>query len=50
MSRIVDLHFFGGLSFEEAGEVLDVSARTAKREWRKARAFLHQALAAGAAP
>jgi RNA polymerase sigma factor (TIGR02999 family) len=48
LSRIVELHFFGGLSFEEAAEVLDVSARTVRRDWRKARAYLYQALSAGA--
>jgi RNA polymerase sigma factor (TIGR02999 family) len=44
LGRVVDLRFFGGLSFEEAGEVLDLSPRTVKREWRKARAFLLHAL------
>jgi RNA polymerase sigma factor (TIGR02999 family) len=43
-ARVVDLRFFGGLSFEEAGEALDLSPRTVKREWRKARAFLFNAL------
>ena len=37
-SRIVEMHFFGGLSFEEMGLVLGVSARTVKRDWRMARA------------
>jgi RNA polymerase sigma factor (TIGR02999 family) len=44
LGRVVDLHFFGGLSFEEMAEVLAVSPRTVKRDWRKARAFLLHAL------
>jgi RNA polymerase sigma factor (TIGR02999 family) len=47
-ARIVELKFFGGLTFESAAEVLDLSPRTVRREWRKARAFLYQALATGA--
>jgi len=31
---------FAGLSVEEAAALLDVSARTVKREWQKARTFL----------
>jgi RNA polymerase sigma-70 factor (ECF subfamily) len=41
LSRIVELRFFGGLSVEETAEILDSSPRTVKRDWRKARAFLH---------
>jgi RNA polymerase sigma factor (TIGR02999 family) len=48
LGRVVDLHFFGGLSFEEVADVLDVSARTVKRDWRKARAFLLHELGGGA--
>ncbi len=44
LSRIVELRFFGGLSVEETAEVLSLSARTVKRDWRKARALLYQAL------
>jgi RNA polymerase sigma factor (TIGR02999 family) len=44
LARVVDLRFFGGLSFDEAAEVLDLSARTVKREWRKARAYLFRSL------
>jgi RNA polymerase sigma-70 factor, ECF subfamily len=44
LGRVVELHFFGGLTFEEAAEVLALSPRTVKREWRKARAFLFRAL------
>ena len=46
-ARVVELKFFGGLTFESSAEVLDVSPRTIKREWRKARAFLYEALATG---
>lgn len=42
MSRVVELRFFGGLSVEETAESLEVSPTTVKREWRKARAFLHR--------
>jgi len=44
LARVVELRFFGGLSVEETAEVLDVSERTVKRDWRKARAFLYQVL------
>jgi len=39
-SRIVELRFFGGLSIEEMAEVLRISPRTVKRDWRVARAWL----------
>ncbi len=39
-SQIVELRFFGGLTIDEVAEVLDVSPRTVKREWRMARAWL----------
>ena len=42
--KIVELRFFGGLSVEETAEVLGVSTRTVKRDWRKARAFLQASL------
>jgi RNA polymerase sigma factor (TIGR02999 family) len=45
LARVVELRFFGGLSVEETAEVLDVDPRTVKRDWRKARAVLHRALA-----
>lgn len=42
--RLVELRYFAGLSFDEAAEVLGVSAATLKRDWRRARAFLFDAL------
>src|SRR5438105_3324741 len=43
-SRIVELRYFGGLSVEETAGLLGLSARTIKREWRWARAWLHREL------
>lgn len=40
LARLVELRFFAGLSFAEIGEVQGLTERTAKRDWRKARAFL----------
>ncbi len=39
-ARIVELHFFGGLTFEEIALVLECSERTVKRDWSMARAWL----------
>jgi RNA polymerase sigma factor (TIGR02999 family) len=39
--HIVELRFFAGLSVEETAEVLGVSARTVKRDWNMARAWLY---------
>ncbi len=37
---VVELHFFAGLTMEQAAEALEISPRTAYTEWRLARAFL----------
>jgi RNA polymerase sigma factor (TIGR02999 family) len=47
LARTVELRYFGGLSVEETAEVLGVSARTVKRDWRIARAFLYDAVKEG---
>ena len=39
-SRVIELRFFGGLSVEEAADVLHVSADTVKRDWRLAKLWL----------
>jgi len=39
-ASIVELRFFGGLTVEEAAEVVGVSPRTVKREWAAAKAWL----------
>lgn len=44
-SRVVELRYFGGLTIEEAAEVLGLSIDTVKRDWRMARAWLFSQLA-----
>jgi RNA polymerase sigma factor (TIGR02999 family) len=39
-AKIVELRFFAGMSEEEIGQVLGISARTVKRDWRAAKAWL----------
>lgn len=46
MAAIVKLRFFSGLSVEDTAKALDTSARTVKREWALARAWLFRALRA----
>ena len=41
-SRVVELRVFGGLTVEDTAEALGISARTVKREWSMAKAWLHQ--------
>lgn len=43
-SRIVELRYFVGLSLEETAAATDTSRATVVRQWRTARAWLHQRL------
>ena len=43
-AELVKLHYFAGLSLEEAGRSLGISHRTAKRHWAYARAWLYAAI------
>jgi RNA polymerase sigma-70 factor, ECF subfamily len=43
-SRLVELRYFGGLTSDEAAEVLGISPRTADREWEMARLWLFRVL------
>jgi RNA polymerase sigma factor (TIGR02999 family) len=41
-SRVVECRFFGELTIEETATALGVSARTVKRDWAMAQAWLHR--------
>lgn len=43
-ARIVEMKFFGGLTIEEIGEVLNISPATVKREWSTAKLLLYKML------
>jgi RNA polymerase sigma-70 factor, ECF subfamily len=43
-SRVVELRFFAGLTNEEIGEVLNISATSVKREWAVAKRWLRREL------
>jgi RNA polymerase sigma-70 factor, ECF subfamily len=43
-ARLVEMHFFGGMGFDEIAVALGVSVPTAKRRWASARAWLSREL------
>jgi RNA polymerase sigma factor (TIGR02999 family) len=45
-AQLVNLRYFGGLTIEQAAEVLGISRVTAHRYWLYARAWLHQQISA----
>ena len=46
-ARIVELRYFGGLNIDETAEVLDISPRTVRREWRRSKAWLYRMITEG---
>jgi len=46
-SRVVELRYFGGLTIEEAAEVIGISPATVKRDWTMAKAWLRREIARG---
>ena len=48
-AELVKLHFFGGFTFLEAAELMNISERTAKRMWSYARAWLFDEIQRGQA-
>jgi RNA polymerase sigma factor (TIGR02999 family) len=44
LAELVDLKYFCGFSFEEIAAMKGISERTVRRQWTKARAFLHAAV------
>ncbi|MFG0274613.1 MAG: ECF-type sigma factor [Phycisphaerales bacterium] len=50
LAEVVMLRYFAGLSVEETAETMETSARTVKRDWRAAKAWLYRRLASGLDP
>lgn len=46
-ARVVQLHFFGGLTFQEIAELEGLNERTIKRDWQAARLMLASTMAHG---
>ena len=44
MAEVVNLRFFGRLSIYQTAQALGVSESTVKRDWKKARGWLHKEL------
>jgi RNA polymerase sigma factor (TIGR02999 family) len=49
-AKLVKLHYFAGLSLDEAAGALEISPRTAYRQWAFARAWLFRKLADDGSP
>ena len=43
-SQVVELRYFGGLTDDEVGEVIKISPRTVRSDWRLAQAWLYREL------
>lgn len=44
LGQVVEYRFFGGLGYDDVAEVMGVSVPTVKRDWVRARAWLHRAM------
>jgi RNA polymerase sigma factor (TIGR02999 family) len=47
LARVVECRFFGAMTVEEIAGALGVTDRTVRRDWLKAKAWLHDELTAG---
>jgi RNA polymerase sigma-70 factor (ECF subfamily) len=49
-AQVVECRFFGGMTEEETAEALGIGLRTAKRDWARAKSWLHREMAAEEGP
>ena len=47
-ARVVECRFFGGMTEEETAEALGIGLRTVKRDWARAKTWLHREIGAEA--
>jgi len=45
MARVVDMHFFAGLPFEEIAEAVGIPLRTLQRRWDETKTWLRSRIA-----
>jgi RNA polymerase sigma factor (TIGR02999 family) len=50
LGDIVELRFFGGLTFDEIAEVTGMSVPTVKRDWARARSWLYRSMRTATGP
>ena len=46
-SQVVELRYFGGLTEEQVSQVINISARTVRSDWRLAKSWLYRELSIG---
>ncbi len=44
LGKVIEYKFYGGLTTKETAEIMDTPIRTVERLWKRARAYLYQAL------
>jgi DNA-directed RNA polymerase specialized sigma24 family protein len=44
LARLVEWRFFGGMTEDEIASAEQITSRTVRRDWQKARAFLYREL------
>jgi len=49
-AKVAECRFFGGMTEEETADALGIAARSAKRDWVKAKVWLHNELAGEGEP
>jgi RNA polymerase sigma factor (TIGR02999 family) len=49
LHQVVELRFFGGLSIEETGRVLNIAPATVKRNWNVAKTWIYREMTGGEA-
>ena len=50
LAKLVEMRFFAGLSVEEVADTQGLTTRSVHRDWRRAKAFLYDAVEAGNTP
>lgn len=44
LEKLVELKFFGGLNYQEIAGIMELSTRTVRRDWQRARTWIYSAI------